>query len=127
MYLACPTNSLKGPELSTLVFGVSRPGMAHFNLNILNCCMYRINGVHRMRRLMCIFVISMLKAIANRSPYISTLVQKVKRKVYKIHVFLREAKLCRESARMTCTCCTDEVREKVPSFKKVTLFLRYKP
>ena len=87
MYLACPTNSLKGPELSTLVFGVSRPGMAHFNLNILNYCMYRINGVHRMRRLMCIFVISILKATANRSPYIFTLVQKVKRKVYKIHVF----------------------------------------
>ena len=98
VYLACPTNSLKGPELSTLVFGVSRPGMAHFNLNILNYCMYRINGVHRMRRLMCIFVISILKATANRSPYIFTLVQKVKRKEYKIHVFLREAKLCRESA-----------------------------
>ena len=26
---------------------------------------------------------------------------------------------------MTCTSCTDEVRVKVPSFKKVTLFLRY--
>ena len=36
MYLACPTNPLKGPELSTLnfgrtlVFGASRPGMAQF-------------------------------------------------------------------------------------------------
>ena len=28
--------------------------------------------------------------------------------------------------KMTCTPCTDEVREKVPSFQKVTLFLRYK-
>ena len=26
---------------------------------------------------------------------------------------------------MTCTSCTDEVRVKVPSFQKVTLFLRY--
>ena len=64
MYLACPTNPLKGPELSTLyfartlVFGVSRPSMAHFNLNFLICCMYRINGAHGMHRLMFIFVIS---------------------------------------------------------------------
>ena len=26
---------------------------------------------------------------------------------------------------MACTSCTDEVREKVPSFQKVTLFLQY--
>ena len=26
-----------------------------------------------------------------------------------------------------CTSCMDEVREKVPSFQKVTLYLRYKP
>ena len=64
MYLACPTNPLKGPELSTLnfgrtlVFGVSRPGMAQFILNILISCMYRTNGAHRMHRLMFIFVIS---------------------------------------------------------------------
>ena len=64
MYLACPTNQLKGPELSTLnfgrtlVFGVSRPGMAQFILNILISCMYRTNGAHRMHRLMCIPVIS---------------------------------------------------------------------
>ena len=64
VYLTCPTNPLKGPELSTLnfartlVFGVSRPGMAQFNLNVLMCCMYRINGAQRMHRLMCIFVIS---------------------------------------------------------------------
>ena len=50
MYLACPTNPLKGPELSTfnfgrtLVFGVSTPGMAQFILNILISCMYRTNG-----------------------------------------------------------------------------------
>ena len=64
VYLACSTNSLKGPELSTLnfgrtlVFGVSRPGMAQFILNILISCMYRTNGAHRMHRLMYIFVIS---------------------------------------------------------------------
>ena len=64
MYLACPTNPLKGPELSilnfgrTLAFGVSRPGMAQFILNILISCMYRTNGAHWMHRLMCIFVIS---------------------------------------------------------------------
>ena len=64
MYLACPTNPLKGPELSslnfgrTLVFGVSRPGTAQFILNILISCMYITNGVQRMHSLMCIFVIS---------------------------------------------------------------------
>ena len=64
MYLACPTNQMKGPELSTLnfgrtlVFGVSRLGMTQFILNILISCMYRTNGAHRMHRLMCIFVIS---------------------------------------------------------------------
>ena len=64
VYLACPTNPLKGPELSTLnfgrtlVFGVSRPGMAQFILNTLICCMNRTNDAHRMHRLMCIFVIS---------------------------------------------------------------------
>ena len=62
MYLACPTNPLKGPEPSTLnfartlVFGVSRPGMVI--LNILINFMYRTNGAHRMHRLVCIFVIS---------------------------------------------------------------------
>ena len=65
VYLACPTNPLIGPELGTLnigrtlVFGVSRPGMAQFIFNIITCsCMYRANGAHRMHRLMCIFVIS---------------------------------------------------------------------
>ena len=29
--------------------------------------------------------------------------------------------------KMTYTSCTDEAREKEPSFQKVTLFLRYKP
>ena len=64
VYLACSTNSLKGPELSTLnfartlVFGASRPGMAQFILDILISCMYRTNGAHRMHRLMYIFVIS---------------------------------------------------------------------
>ena len=64
VYLACPTIPLKGPEPSTLnfggtlVFGASRPGMTQFILNNLISCMYRTNGVHRMHRLMCIFVIS---------------------------------------------------------------------
>ena len=64
MYLVCPTNPLKGPELSTLnfgrtlVFGVSRPGMAQLILNILISCMYRTNSAHRMHRQMGIFVIS---------------------------------------------------------------------
>ena len=65
MYLACPTNPLKGPELSTLnfartlVFGVSWPGMAQSQcFYICIRCMYRINGAHRMHRLMCIFIIS---------------------------------------------------------------------
>ena len=64
MYLACPTNPLKGPErrtinfVRTLVFGVSRPGMAQFILNILINCMYRTNGAHRMHRMMCFFLIS---------------------------------------------------------------------
>ena len=35
-----------------------------------------------------------LKPTAKRSPYMFTLVQKVKRRVYKIHVFLSEAILC---------------------------------
>ena len=39
--------------------------------------------------------VSMLKPTANWSPYIFTLVQKVKHRVYKIHVFvLREAIFC---------------------------------
>ena len=47
VYLACPTNPLKGPKLitlnfaRTLVLGVSRPGMAQFILNIIISCMYR--------------------------------------------------------------------------------------
>ena len=67
MYLACRTNPLKGPELSTLnfgrtlVFGATRLGMAQFILYILISCMYRTNGAHRMHRLMCIFVISRFK------------------------------------------------------------------
>ena len=64
MCLACPTNPLNGPELSTLnfgrslIFGVSRPGLAQFILNTLISCMYRTNGAHKMHRLMCILVIS---------------------------------------------------------------------
>ena len=39
-----------------------------------------------------------LKPTAIWSPYIFTLVQKVKHRVYKIHVFLSEAILCQDSA-----------------------------
>ena len=39
-----------------------------------------------------------LKPTVNWSPDIFTLVQKVKRRVYKSHVFLSEAILCRDSA-----------------------------
>ena len=67
MYLACPTNPLKGPELSTFNFvGVSRPGIAQFILNILISCMYKTNGAHRMHRLMCIFVISRFQTTFSR-------------------------------------------------------------
>ena len=37
-----------------------------------------------------------LKPSSNRSPYIFTLVQKVKHRVYKIHAFENEAILCRD-------------------------------
>ena len=40
---------------------------------------------------------SILKPTANWSPYIFTIVQKVKHRVYKIHVFLSEAILFRDS------------------------------
>ena len=39
-----------------------------------------------------------LKPTANRSPYNFTLVQQVKRRVYKIHVFLSETLLYQDSA-----------------------------
>ena len=39
-----------------------------------------------------------LKPTANWSPYIFTLVQEVKNRIYKIHVVLSEAILCRDSA-----------------------------
>ena len=70
MYLACPTNPLKGPELSTLnfartlVFEVSRPGIAQFILNILISCMNR--PTVRMHRLMGIFVISRFQTTFSR-------------------------------------------------------------
>ena len=41
---------------------------------------------------------TILKPTANWSPDISTLVQKVKHRVYKIHVFLSESIPCRDSA-----------------------------
>ena len=70
---------------------------------------------------------TILKPSFNRSPYVFTIVQEVKHRVYEIHAFLNEA-LCKLlHSKMTCTSGTDEVREKVPSFQKVILFLRYKP
>ena len=39
-----------------------------------------------------------LKPSSNRSPYIFTLVQKVKHRVYKLHAFLNEAILSQHSA-----------------------------
>ena len=83
---------------------------------------------------LCILIVFpyILKPTANCSPYIFTLVQKVKHRVYKINVFFKLSNTLPDSAsyfikKMTCTSCTDEAREKVPSFQKVTLFLRFKP
>ena len=42
-----------------------------------------------------------LKPSCNRSPYIFTLVQKVKNRVYKIHAFLNNAILCQDSAKLS--------------------------
>ena len=58
-----------------------------------------------------------LKPSSNRCPYIFMLVQKVKHRVYKIYAFSNDAILFQDSAsyfilKMTCTSCTDEVREK---------------
>ena len=50
----------------------------------------------------------------------------MKHRVYKIYAFFNETIFCRDCKlfhlKVTCTSCTDEVREKVSSFKKVTLF-----
>ena len=71
------------------------------------------------------------KPTANRSPYIFTLVQNVKRRVYQIHVFLSEQYFAKTlqiiSFKNDVYFLHGRVREKVPSFQKVTLFLRYKP
>ena len=77
-----------------------------------------------------LFLKCILKPSSNPSHYIFTLIQKVKHRVFKICAFINEAILCRDSAsyfiyKMTFTFCTDEVREKIPSFQKVTLFLRF--
>ena len=75
---------------------------------------------------------NILKPTANWSPYSFTLVQKVKHRVYKIHVFFKWSntvpRLCKLfHLKMTCSSFTDEAREEVHSFQKVTLFIRYKP
>ena len=72
------------------------------------------------------------KPSSNRSPYIFKLVQKVNIGYIKFILFLTEAILCRDSAsyfikKNTCTSCEDEARGKLPSFQKVTIFIRYKP
>ena len=41
---------------------------------------------------------NILKPSSNRSPYTFTVVQKVKHRVYTIHVFLNKAILCQDSA-----------------------------
>ena len=53
-------------------------------------CVILIGNLYRQR--------GILKPTAYWSPYIFKLVQKVKRRVYKIHIFLSEAILCRDSA-----------------------------
>ena len=72
------------------------------------------------------FSSNILKPSSYRPFYILTLVQKVKHRVYKIHAFLNEAILCESlqviSFKMKCTSCTDEVRERVPSFQKSHFF-----
>ena len=63
---------------------------------------------------------------SNGSPCILKLVQKVKNRVYKMHAFLMNqyfAETLQFYLKMMCTSCADEVRGKVPSFEKVTLFL----
>ena len=62
---------------------------------------------------------SILRPSSNRFPYIFMLIQKVKHRVYKIH-FAQTLQVI--SFKKDFTSCTDEVREKVPSFQKVTLF-----
>ena len=66
----------------------------------------------------------------NWSPYIFTLVQKVKIGHKKI-CFYKQIKalprLCKLfHLKMTCTFCTDDVIVKVSTFQKVTQFLQYK-
>ena len=56
------------------------------------------NNIFTILCLKCGLSITILKPTANRSPNIFTLVQKVKHSVYKIHVFLSEAILRRDSA-----------------------------
>ena len=56
--------------------------------------------------------VTILKPTANWSPYIFTLVQKVKHRVYKIRVLLSEAILCRDS-----------LPRQVISFRNVVYFL----
>ena len=75
-------------------------------------------------------VVHIMKPSSNRSPYIFTLVQKVKigptqsMLLEKIHKSFAET-LQVISFKSDFTYCTDEVRVKVPSFQKVILFLRY--
>ena len=66
-----------------------------------------------------------LKPSSNRSPYILTLVQKVKHRVYKIHAFLNEAipRLCKLfQLEMTCTSCNTMYLS--PTSNRLTLYQR---
>ena len=70
-----------------------------------------------------------LRPCSIRLSYIFTLVQKVKKGVQNAR-FCKYSKTLRRlfnlfHLKMTCISCTDGVRVKVPSFQKVTLFLRY--
>ena len=66
----------------------------------------------------------------NWSPYIFTLVQKVKLGHKKSCLYKQTKALPRLwklfNLKMTCTFCTDDVRVKVPSFQKVAQFVQYK-
>ena len=51
----------------------------------------------KQERVLAIMSQSILRPSSNRSPYIFTLVQKVKNRAYKIHAFKNEAVLCQDS------------------------------
>ena len=65
---------------------------------------------------------STLSKISNLSPYIFTLVLKVR-----FHAYINQPRLYRDSAgHFMDTSCTDDARVKVPSIQKVTFFYNMK-